>query len=74
MSPLETLAPDQRAVLQLVLQRGRSYDQIAAMLSIGREAVRQRAHDALDALTPASGRAGPGRALVADYLLGQLTG
>ena len=54
MSGLDNLPPDQRAVLQLVLARGRSYDEIAGMLSIDREAVRRRALDALDALTPAA--------------------
>src|SRR5205807_611635 len=45
---LDSLPADQRAVLQLVLQRGRSYDDIAALLSIDRAAVRQRALGALD--------------------------
>jgi hypothetical protein len=72
MSALDNLAPDQRAVLQMVLQRGRSYDEIAALLSIERAAVRQRALDAFDALTPASVLPGPERALVTDYLLRQL--
>jgi hypothetical protein len=72
MSALDDLAPDQRAVLQLVLQRGRSYDDIAQLLSIDRAAVRQRALDAFDALTPATVLPGPEQALVTDYLLGQL--
>jgi hypothetical protein len=71
MSALDDLAPDQRAVLQMVL-RGRSYDEIARLLSIERSAVRQRALDGFDALTPASVLPGPERALVTDYLLGQL--
>lgn len=74
MSALENLPPDQRAVLQLVLQRGRSYDEIAQLLSIDRGAVRQRALDAFDALTPATVLPGPEQALVTDYLLGQLPG
>lgn len=72
MAALDNLPPDQRAVLQMVLQRGRSYDEIAAVLSIERGAVRQRALDAFDALTPATVLPGPERALVTDYLLGQL--
>jgi len=72
MSALDNLAPDQRAVLQMVLQRGRSYDEIAGLLSIDRAAVRQRALDAFDALTPVTVLPGPERALVTDYLLGQL--
>ncbi len=73
MATLDSLPPDQRAVLQLVLQRGRSYDEIARLLSIDRGAVRQRAVDALDALGPAGVSSGaPERALITDYLLGQL--
>ena len=70
MSVLDNLAPDQRAVLQMVLQRGRSYDEIASLLSIDRAAVRQRALDAFDALAPVL--PGPESALITDYLLRQL--
>lgn len=72
MGLLDDLPADQRAVLQMVLQRGRSYDEIAAVLSIDRAAVRQRALDACHALTVDSVEAGPESALVTDYLLGQL--
>jgi hypothetical protein len=72
MAALDTLPPDQRAVLQLVLQRGRSYDEIAQLLSIDRAAVRQRALAAFDGLTPATVLLGPEHALVTDYLLEQL--
>jgi hypothetical protein len=72
MASLDSLPPDQRAVIQLVLQRGRSYDQIAAMLSIDRAAVRQRALGALDALGPHTQVPSERRALITDYLLGQL--
>ena len=72
MSALDNLPPDQRAVLQMVLQRGRTYDEIASVLSIERGAVRQRALDAFDALAPATVIPGPESALVTDYLLGQL--
>jgi hypothetical protein len=72
MASLDSLPADQRAVLQLVLQRGRSYDAIAALLSIDRAGVRQRALTALDALGPQTGVAQDRRALITDYLLGQL--
>jgi hypothetical protein len=72
MASLESLPADQRAVLQLVLQRGRSYDQIAELLSIDRAAVRQRALQALDALGPQTRVPPERRALITDYLLGQL--
>lgn len=74
MATVESLPPDQRAVLQLVLQRGRSYDDIATLLSIDRAAVRQRALAALDALGPQTRLAPERRALITDYLLGQLPG
>jgi hypothetical protein len=72
MATLQSLPPDQRAVLQLVLQRGRTYDQIASMLSIDRAAVRDRALAAFDALGPQTRVAPERRALITDYLLGQL--
>ena len=72
MASLDTLPPDQRAVLQLVLQRGRSYDQIADMLAIDRAGVRQRALAAFDALGPNTRVPAERRALITDYLLGQL--
>ncbi|HWK18761.1 MAG TPA: sigma factor-like helix-turn-helix DNA-binding protein, partial [Solirubrobacteraceae bacterium] len=74
MATVDSLPPDQRAVLQLVLQRGRSYDDIAELLSIDRAAVRQRALAALDALGPQTRLAPERRALITDYLLGQLPG
>ncbi len=72
MSSVDSLPPDQRAVLQMVLQRGYSYDDIAALLSIDRASVRRRALDALDALGPTNSIPAPQRALLTDYLLGQL--
>lgn len=60
MTELNRLPPDQRAVLSLVLDRGKSYSQVADMLAIPESAVRDRAHAALDAL--ASGAAGGGGA------------
>jgi hypothetical protein len=72
MASIDSLPADQRAVLQLVLQRGRSYDDIAQMLSIDRAAVRERALAALDALAPSSRVPTEQRALITDYLLGQL--
>jgi Sigma-70, region 4 len=72
MASLDSLPPDQRAVLQLVLQRGRSYDDIAQLLSIDRAAVRERALAAFDALGPQTRVLADRRALITDYLLGQL--
>ncbi|MEO6856981.1 MAG: hypothetical protein ABI323_00100 [Solirubrobacteraceae bacterium] len=72
MATLENLPADQRAVLQLVLQRGRGYDEIARLLSMDRAAVRERALNAFDALGPRTGVGDQRRALLTDYLLGQL--
>lgn len=72
MPPIESLPPDQRAVLELVLRRGRTYDEIAQLLSIDRAGVRQRALSALDALGPEASVPAERRALITDYLLGAL--
>ena len=55
MSQLDRLPPDQRAVLSLVLDRGRSYAEVAEMLGLPASAVRDRAHAALDALAAEAG-------------------
>jgi hypothetical protein len=70
--PLDAIPPDQRAVLQLVLQQGRSYEDLAGLLGIETETVRRRAHDALATLGPAAGIDPADQARVGDYLLGQL--
>jgi hypothetical protein len=56
MAALDSLPGDQRAVLQLVLGRGRSYDEIARLLSIDPDAVRERAHPRSGAEWPSSSR------------------
>ncbi|MGA9876528.1 MAG: sigma factor-like helix-turn-helix DNA-binding protein [Solirubrobacteraceae bacterium] len=57
MTELDRLPPDQRAVLSLVLERGKSYSEVADMLAIPESTVRNRAHAALDSLAndPLSG-------------------
>src|SRR4051794_9716454 len=68
---LDALAPDQRAVVQLVLQQDRSYDELAGLLGISADAVRERARKGLDRLAPADGVGDDERGDIADYLLGQ---
>jgi hypothetical protein len=70
MTPLDTLAPDQRAVLELVLRQGRSYGELSELLAIPEHDVRARAEAGLRALAgrPAAG-VDTGR--IADWLLGQ---
>jgi hypothetical protein len=73
MGRLDQLPPDQRAVLQLLLKQGKSYDEIATLLRIDRSAVQARAHEALDALGPEDATDLPPARQneIGDYLLGQ---
>jgi hypothetical protein len=71
MSPLEPLAPDQRAVVSLVLQQGRSYEEIAALLGMPVDAVRARAQAGLATLAGDNGLPAEVTGPLADYLLGQ---
>jgi hypothetical protein len=61
MTELDRLPPDQRAVLSLVLDRGKSYGEVAELLGIPEQTVRDRAHAALDAMAsgPATGGGAP---------------
>jgi hypothetical protein len=72
MTPLDLLAPDQRAVLELVLRQDRSYGELSELLGIPEQRVRERADAALHALAGApEGDVDTGR--VTDWLLGQQT-
>ena len=72
MSRIDELPPDQRAALQLLLKQGRSYEDIAGMLRIEPDAVRERARAALDAMGPEDvGLTLDHQDEIADYLLGQ---
>lgn len=72
MATFDDLDDRQRAVLQLLLKQGKSYDGIAALLKSDPSAVQGRAHAAVSALGPAEPGIGPDRTHeLADYLLGQ---
>lgn len=73
MAGLDKLAPEQTAVLQLILAQGKSYEEIADLLGLDADDVRQRAHTALDRLGPEGGRrlTPARRGEISDYLLGQ---
>jgi hypothetical protein len=75
MARFEDLPADQKAVLQLVLRQGRTYQEIATLLKISPEAVRDRALTALDAVGPqaVSGLDEDRQDEIGDYLLGQQT-
>ena len=73
MATLDQLPAEQRAIVELVVQRGRSYDALADVLQVPVERVRELARDALTELSPrtASRVDADWRGQVADYLLGQ---
>ncbi|MEA2421719.1 MAG: hypothetical protein QOF55_818 [Thermoleophilaceae bacterium] len=75
MATLDQLPAEQRAIVELVVQRGRSYEALADVLQVPSERVRELARDALTELSPrTASRVDPEyRGMVADYLLGQLS-
>src|SRR4051794_27677463 len=67
---MPTMAPDQRAALELVLRQGRSYGELADLLGMPEETIRARARGGVAALAP--DLSAPTRAAeIADWLLGQ---
>lgn len=76
MATLDQLPPEKRAIIELVLRRGQSYDDIADMLSMPAARVREHAREALVALAPRTAeRVDPEwRDQLADYVLGQQAG
>jgi len=73
MSRIDDLPADRRAVLQLLLKQGKSYDDLGSLLRIDPATVRERARDALDLLGPAEAGdlSTADQDEIADYLLGQ---
>jgi hypothetical protein len=76
VATFDQLPADQRAIIELVLKRGRTYDALSEMLGMPTSRVRDLARDALTELAPVSAeRVDPDwRAQVADYVLGQQSG
>jgi hypothetical protein len=70
VTPLDTLAPDQRAVLELILRQGRSYGELSELLAIPERDVRARADAGLRTLA-GEPPAGVDSGRIADWLLGQ---
>jgi hypothetical protein len=74
MPRIDDLPADRRAVLQLLLKQGKSYDDLASLLRIEPHTVRERARDALDRLGVESTELDMAEQdEIADYLLGQQT-
>jgi hypothetical protein len=73
MATLDQLSAEQRAIVELVVQRGRSYDALADVLQVPSARVQELARDALVELSPVTARRvdREWRGPVADYLLGQ---
>jgi hypothetical protein len=72
MATLQSLCDPQRALLALLLERGKSYEEIAALLKSDATAVQARAHEAVSALgSDIPDIAADRRREIADYLLGQ---
>src|SRR5690349_18594614 len=76
MATFDQLAADQRAIIEIVLRQGRSYEQIGEMLDLPPARVRELARDALAELAPFTAEfVDPQwRGQLADYVLGQQTG
>src|SRR3954452_24588279 len=76
MATFDQLPADQRAIIELLLKRRRTYDALSDMLDMPASRVRELARDALTELAPNSAaRVDPDwQAPVADYALGQQSG
>jgi hypothetical protein len=76
MATFDQLPAEQRAILELVVGRGQTYDELSGMLGMPTPRVRELAREALSELAPATaGRVdGDWRGQIADYVLGQQTG
>jgi len=76
MATFDQLTPEKRAIVELVLQQGKTYPELAEMLGMPEPRVRELARDALVELAPVSVRGveNDWRGQLADYVLGQQSG
>jgi hypothetical protein len=76
MATFDQLSDEQRAIVELVVQQGKSYDELSDMLGMPETRVRKLARDALVELAPISAQAveEDWRGQLADYVLGQQAG
>jgi hypothetical protein len=76
MATFDQLSAEQRAIIELVLKQGQSYEQLGDMLGLPTARVRELARDALVRLSPvsAAGVDDDWRGQLGDYLLNQQAG
>jgi len=76
VATFDQLSEEQRAVVELVLRRGKDYEELSDMLGMPEARVRELARDALVELAPLSARGveADWRGQLADYVLGQQSG
>ena len=76
MATFDQLSDEQRAIIELVLKQGKSYDELSDMLGLPETRVRELARDALVDLAPITARGveEDWRGQLADYVLGQQAG
>ena len=76
MATFDQLSPEQRAIVELVLRQGKTYNELSDMLNLPEGRVRALARDALVELAPVSVRGveEDWRGQLADYVLGQQSG
>jgi hypothetical protein len=76
MATFEHLSADQQAIIELVLQRQKTYHELADLLAMPEARVRELARDALVSLAPVTvkGVDDEWRSQLADYVLGQQSG
>lgn len=76
MATFDQLSPEKRAIVELVLRQGKTYEELGDMLGMPEARVRELARDALVELAPVSVRGveEDWRGQLADYVLGQQFG
>jgi hypothetical protein len=76
MATFDQLSAEQRAIIELVLKQGQSYDELGEMLGMPTSRVRELARDALVRLSPVSAASvdDDWRGQLGDYLLNQQAG
>jgi transcriptional regulator with XRE-family HTH domain len=76
MATFDQLSDQQRAIIELILRRGQTYEELAEKLGLPESRVRTLARDALVELAPVTARGveDDWRGQLADYVLGQQAG